>query len=523
LTRLDPDDTIAAIASPEGPGLRGLVRLTGPEAWAVALSAFEPDGGPDLPTRPELRPGRLRVEGMRALLPVAVGIWPGPRTYTGQPLAEIHAPGSPPILRQLLSHCLARGARLAEPGEFTLRAFLSGRIDLTQSEAVLGVIDARTPGQLDAALRQLAGGLAGPIAGLRDRLADVLAHLEANLDFADEPDVDPIGREALAASLEGAAAEVDALAERLRGRDRPTGRPRVVLVGPPNAGKSRLFNALLGGGERAIVSPVAGTTRDYLEAPCDCDGLAVDLVDTAGIEAALGAIEGRAQAASGEQSAVADLLLDCRSADSDPLRPDALPTGPARLVVWTKADVAAPGVIPRPTLPHPNPPPRGGRGPEKAVLPPFLASPSSGRGGPEDAAESSPLAPSPLAGEGWGGGWSSHHRQPSEEPSAPADLHPTSASTGEGVAALRLAIARAIRSKAGDADLPAGTAARCGDGLARAGLSLRQAAETLRLGAGDEFVAVDLRQALDDLGQVVGAVVTDDLLDRIFRRFCIGK
>ena len=234
---------------------------------------------------------------------MAVGLWPGPRTYTGQPLAEIHATGSPPLLRQILAHCLARGARLAEPGEFTLRAFLSGRIDLTQSEAVLGVIDARSPAQLDAALRQLAGGLASPIAGLRDRLADVLAHLEANLDFAEEPDVDPLGREALADSLDEAAAEVDRLADRLRGRDRADGRPRVVLVGPPNAGKSRLFNALLGL-DRAIVSPVAGTTRDYLEAPCDCDGLAVDLVDTAGLEAARGPIEGRAQAARGGQSAV---------------------------------------------------------------------------------------------------------------------------------------------------------------------------------------------------------------------------
>ncbi len=445
---LDPSDTIAAIASPSGPALRGLVRLTGPEAWSIALDGFEGEDGPRSSTRAERRTGRLRLDGLRRPLPVALSLWPEPRTYTGQPLVEIHATGSPPLLRQVLGHCLARGARLAEPGEFTLRAFLSGRIDLTQSEAVLGVIDARTPAQLDAALRQLAGGLASPIEALRDRLADVLAHLEANLDFAEEPDVDPLGARALADSLDEAADEVRRLADQLRGRDRPEGRPRVVLIGPPNAGKSRLFNALLGL-DRAIVSPVAGTTRDYLEAACDCDGLAVDLVDTAGIEEARGPIEGRAQEARDSQSDLADLRLECRAGDAP--APGAIGRDPDRptIAVWTKADVSA---------------------------------------APE------------IDG-----------------------LIATSASTGEGLDALRRAIADAIRSRAVESDLPAGTAARCVESLARAGQSLGAAAETLRLQGGDELVAVDLRQALDDLGRVVGAVVTDDLLDRIFRRFCIGK
>ncbi len=447
---LDPTDTIAAISSPPGAGFRGLVRLSGPRAWAIALGGFEPDVTARLPTRPERRAGRLRVEGLRPLLPAAINLWPGPRTFTGQPLAEIHTIGSAPLVELVLAQCLAHGARHAAPGEFTLRAFLSGRLDLTRAEAVLGVIDARTPAQLNAALQQLAGGLAGPIVALRDRLLDVLAHLEAGLDFVDEADVDPLGRAELAASLAGAAADVATLADRLRRRDRPEGRPRVVLVGPPNAGKSRLFNALLGR-EQALVSPHAGTTRDYLAAACECAGLTIELIDTAGADSATSGIEVRAQDLRSEQVVQADLLLACRCADTDPagdLYPG-IPPDRLRLDVWTKSDLAPP----------------------------------EGR----------------------------------------TDILPTSAATGAGLPALRTAIAAALQAHAAEDDLPAGTAARCRASLILASQFLDAASQTLLHGGGDELVAIDLRQALDELGKVVGVVVTDDILDRIFRRFCIGK
>jgi tRNA modification GTPase len=443
---LDPNDTIAAISSPPGAGFRGLVRLSGPDAWAIALEGLEPDVAAPLPTRAARRQGRLRVQGLRPLLPAAIALWPGPRTFTGQPLAEIHTIGAAPLVELVLAQCLARGARHAAPGEFTLRAFLSGRLDLTRAEAVLGVIDARTPVQLDAALEQLAGGLAGPIVALRDRLLDILAHLEAGLDFVDEADVDPLSHAALAANLAAAAAEVAALAARLRGRDRPEGHPRVVLVGPPNAGKSRLFNALLGG-DHALVSPQAGTTRDYLAAPCDCAGVAVELIDTAGIEPATSAIAARAQDLRCDQVEQADLLLACRSADTDAVA--TISTDRPRLDVWTKCDVA--------------PPPPG------------------------------------------------------------AATLLTSAATGAGLAALRTAIAAALYGRAAEDDLPTGTAARCRSSLVRASESLEGASATLIQSGGDELVAIDLRQALDELGKVVGAVVTDDILDRIFRKFCIGK
>jgi tRNA modification GTPase len=360
-------------------------------------------------------------------------------------MAEIHTPGARPIVQAVLADRLARGARLAEPGEFTLRAFLNGRLDLTRSEAVLGVIEAQTPEQLDFALRQLAGGLFQPVARLRDRVLDTLALLEAGLDFADEPDVEALDRSSLALGLDAAGQELGRLADRLRYRRRSDERPKVVLVGPPNAGKSRLFNALTGLG-RALVSDAAGTTRDYLQAPCECDGVTIDLIDTAGIEASGSAITDQAQSLRSGQTAVADLVLVCESADS--AIETVVPPGGAVLRVWTKADLA------------------------RATLPGLLS---------------------------------------------------TSARTGEGLDVLKSAIVKEIRSRASDSDAPASTAARCQEGLRRASGSLRRAAESLDGGFGDEFVALDLRGCLEDLGSVVGETVTDDVLDRIFGRFCIGK
>ena len=292
LASLDPEDTIAAVASPAGNGLRGLIRLSGPEAWSIALAGFTPDPDTPLPRRAEIRSGSLRVDGLRPELPATLALWTGPRTYTGQNIAEIHTHGSPPLVNLVLAGCLSQGARHAEPGEFTLRAFLCGRIDLTRAEAVAGVIDARNQAQLDAALQQLGGGLSGPILTLRDRLLDLVAHLEANLDFAEEPDVNPLGRALLAEELAGSADELTELAARLNQRDRSGGHPRVVLMGPPNAGKSRLFNALLGD-DQAIVSPRPGTTRDYLSGFCHCDELIIELIDTAGIENPQTEIESR--------------------------------------------------------------------------------------------------------------------------------------------------------------------------------------------------------------------------------------
>jgi tRNA modification GTPase len=444
---LDSTDTIAAIASPTRQAVRGLVRLSGPQAWSIVFGMWQPDCDQPRPRRAQLRNGLLHVDGLGLPLPASVAFWPAPRTYTGQELAEIHTTGSLPLLNLVLAQCLARGARLAEPGEFTLRAFLSGRLDLTQAEAVLCVIEAGSPAQLQAALRQLAGGLANPIGRLRDRLLDLLAHLEAGLDFTEEPDVDPIGRAALADELSDAAEGIERLVNQLQTRDRPLGWPRVVIVGPPNAGKSCLYNALLGA-ERALVSPQAGTTRDYLSAACDCDGLRIELVDTAGIETARNPIEGQAQSLGAERAASADLLLVCASPDTADMAVQIASESP-RLHVWTKHDLDT------------SPP--------------------------------------------------------------PAHAIVTSALAGAGIAELRTAIARALAQRPGEGDLPMSTSARCRDSLTRARDALRAASATVLQEGGDELIALDLRLALEELGKVVGAVVTDDILDRIFSRFCIGK
>jgi len=445
---IDPQDTIAAVASPPGTGARGLVRLSGPDAWTIALDGFHADVEAPPPHRAEVRHGSLQLDGLRPRLPVLIALWPGPRTYTGQDIAEIHTVGALPLLNLMLAACLRRGARHAQPGEFTLRAFLAGRLDLTRAEAVLGVIESRNQHQLDAALRQLAGGLSQPIVALRERLLDLVAHVEANLDFVDEPDVDPLGRAVLAAELESAGAEVTAIAGRLSRRDRPASAPRVVLIGPPNAGKSRLFNTLVEH-DHAIVAPRAGTTRDYLTAVCECGGIRIELIDTAGIENAQDPIEILAQSSRADQAERADLVLVCQSVDTVLGTVATTSNAVPLLPVWTKCDLGRPAATVM----------------QAAVL--------------------------------------------------------TSAETGEGLDDLRAAIARALRAGDADGDLPASTGARCRDSLLRAGEALGSASRTLLASGGEELVAFELRLAIDELGKVVGAVVTDEILDRI-QAFAFG-
>jgi tRNA modification GTPase len=481
------EETIAAVASAHGPAARGIVRVSGPAALACVADGFRPaDGAVDW-TRlvaPRRVAGWLAVprssdeRGECVELPVALLVWPTSRSYTREPCVEIHAPGSPPLLDAIVARLCRSGARPARPGEFTLRAFLAGRIDLPQAEAVLGVIDARGEGDLQAALEQLAGGMSRPLHTIRSHLLDVLAEIEAGLDFADE-DLEFIRRDEVAARL-GAASQVVADArEQLARRGQRPARPRVALVGRPNAGKSSLFNALVAryavepAATRALVADVPGTTRDCVAASLVLDGLACELVDTAGLDAALEAggdaadvLHRLAQQAARETSRQVELQLLCLPADSaDASEPERLvaawrrAAGERLEVVRTKADLRA-------------------------------DSPEAVRA------------------------------------KAPAGIVACSARDGWGVdavaAAIRARLAELPHEATGAAAV-ALTARRCLASLDRAAAALDAARQHVRDDAGDELLAEELRAALTVLAEVVGAVCADDVLDRIFSQFCIGK
>ena len=281
--------------------------------------------------------GDLRLPGLSSPLPCHAYLWPDGRSYTGQAVVEIHTLGSPPLLQLVLQSLCTAGARLAGPGEFTLRAFLAGRIDLTQAEAVLGVIDAGDAGALDVALRQLAGGLARPLSHLRDALLELLAHLEAGFDFADEA-LAFITPEDLDRQLAEASRAVAHLRRQVAARGDATDVVCAVLVGRPNTGKSSLFNALAGD-RAALVSDHPGTTRDYLTADIELDGVKYRLVDTAGMGG-----EGRAMgdgaAATPEQAAHGVTAAQRRRAHIEVLCIDAT----RKLDAWERGESASPTV-----------------------------------------------------------------------------------------------------------------------------------------------------------------------------------
>jgi tRNA modification GTPase len=461
------DDTIVAVASPPGGAARGVVRLSGPNLKSVLEQCFLPQPLRQLASlfTPTVLSGSVGLLKSSSRLPCDLYLWPSKRSYTGQPAAEFHTFGSPPLLESVVRVSCAGGARLAEPGEFTLRAFLAGRIDLTQAEAVLGVIDAAGSKELDAALSQLAGGLAAPLHGLRNDLLELLAHVEAGFDFADE-DLPFITRMELLRQLDSAAGKVGELVNKLALRGAAAMRVRAVLVGRPNAGKSSLFNAL-SGRVGAIVSDQPGTTRDYITAELDLDGVKCQLIDTAGLggeglASEDAEIQAAAQTQSHAQLRAAEIRLvcvpagECGGIDSETVHQrteswEETGNAPQRIVVRTKCD----------------------------------------RYGTQSS-----------------GGTSLD----------------TSAISGAGIARLKEAIrAAALQSADAGTEIVVGTAVRCGESLRLAAAALDRAREAVRTNLGEELIAAEIRIALNELGKVAGTVYTEDVLDRIFSRFCIGK
>jgi tRNA modification GTPase len=412
-------DTIVALSTPPGGGLRAIVRLSGPRAVEM---------GGSLPGAVVLR---------------------GPRTFTREDVVEIHLPGSPPLVDRLLRELLERGARPARPGEFTLRAFLNGRLDLAQAEAVEQLISAEDDAERRAALGQLEGDFSRRLAAIEGALLDLCADAEAAIDFVDQ-DIELLPPAAAVARARAALDSLRALLAESAARAVSDQRPTVALFGLPNAGKSALFNAL--SGSDAIVSDVPGTTRDVLSADIDV-GVRVRLLDAPGDHEAPG-LDGEAVRRSREALRRADLLLFVVDASAAEAALPLEPAGRPAILLLNKADL----------------------------------------GRPEEARRRFRLREAV---------W-------------------TSARTGDGLGELRRLLATMLRGE------DAGPGARFRISLRQRAL-LREAEAALDRacgaapGLGMEFVAADLRSALAALGGISGRASDEDLLDRIFSRFCLGK
>jgi tRNA modification GTPase len=472
--------TIAALATAPGPARRGVLRLSGPGAGAIVRALLRADDGTPLPP-PRRSACRAQLADGRGTQPLGLLWMPGPASYTGEDVAELHLCGSPPLLRAALAAVLRAGARLAQPGEFTRRALLAGKLDFAAALGVLALIEAENEDERRAAGALLWGGLRQTTAGLREALADARALCEAALDFSagEAAAVPPAEIEALIERAHALALELRA-AERARAPQ--DGLPRIVLTGQPNAGKSALFNALLARGvgagsaaPPALVSAQAGTTRDALERSWRPSFGACRLVDTPGVETARDELERAAQGRGAHERASAQLLvlvLDGAREDVRKLEAEAraLPRASALLVVWNKLD-----------LPRAR----------------------------ELQAQRAGALGRALRAAGW---------------SALRELG-LSALSGEGLADFERC-AGELLAEAG----PRRAAAPLRELALRhtgASESAFEALERARAGASAglplELVAEELRSASDALDAIDGHTGPEDLLDRIFARFCLGK
>jgi len=459
------DDTIAAIATPLGEGGLAVIRLAGKQAFRIADHCFQPAGKSSL--KPSAAPthtiqfGKI-VRGQQVIDEVLLAVLRAPRTFTREDTVEISCHGGLLPAKLVLDTVLAAGARLAEPGEFTRRAFLNGRIDLAQAEAVADLIHSRTELALAAANEQLAGKLSQRINQLRDDLMLTLAHVEAHIDFPDE-DISPDTKENLLQRLENGIAFMDELLRTANEGQILRRGIRAAIIGRPNAGKSSLLNQLLGR-DRAIVSPIAGTTRDTIEETANIRGLPVIFIDTAGLREARDEIELEGIRRSRESLAAAEFILHVLDASEPLTRADEIYleefAGKKRILVRNKTDL-----------------------PVKLELPLEF--------------------------------------QISNFKFQMADV---SCISGQGIEALKDAIKALVWAGEIKAEmLQVAINSRHQDALNRARASARLAAAALRSDATLELVAMDLRIAANAVGEIVGKTSTEDLLDSIFSTFCIGK
>lgn len=453
-------DTIAAIATIQAPSAIGIVRLTGPDTRRILDGIFAPVNGRPMSaqTPRKLVFGRALDRSGGVIDEALAVLFPGPNSYTGEDCAEIHCHGSPVVLDEVLAAAFARGARQARGGEFTQRAFLSGRMDLIQAESVADLIDAESAGAARNAVGQLQGRMSRSVGGIYDALMDVVSRFYAIVDYPDE-EIEPLQQAQIEQTLAESAERLDALlATFSRGRLLKSGVPAVIL-GKPNAGKSSLLNALLGY-DRAIVTDIAGTTRDTVEEKVLVGSVLLRLCDTAGIRDAADTVERlgveRAQQAA-QRAELALLVLD----GSAPLtREDEEAIAAARrarrmLVLVNKVDL--PQVL------------------DTAALRVRFG-----------------------------------------------EVIPLSARSGAGVDALCRAVEELFAGgETPRGELL--TNARQAESAQRALDAVRRAEQALRIGLSPDAVLTDAEEALEALAEFSGKRVRDDLVATIFSRFCVGK
>lgn len=446
-------DTIAAISTASGPAALSMVRISGPTSLEIADAIFKGKLAPSRMSSHTLHLGEITGPQSLSADQAMLAVMKGPHSFTGEDMAEITCHGGVAAPQAVLQACLDAGARPAKPGEFTLRAYLNGRLDLAQAEAVCDIINARTQTAAQAALERLEGGLSRKIGDIRERLISLLALLEAWVDFPEE-DIPPSEHKQIKEDLDQSLEMTRRLLENSRASLILKDGARVVIAGRPNAGKSSLFNMLLKE-ERAIVTPSPGTTRDVLEGWIEIGGIPLRLFDTAGLRETIDSIEliGVERARSKmEQADLVLLVLDAGSAlTGEDKKLLELTSGFQRIVLANKCDL------------------------------PVKLEPEKG--------------------------WLK-----------------ISSITENGLRQLEGAIVNALT---GGHQWEAGAAGasnnRQMEALNQAARSLEQAQKGLEQKTSWEFLAQDIKEAVNSLGQITGQTIGDEVLNRIFEQFCIGK
>jgi len=459
----DSNDTIAAISTPPGEGGIGIVRMSGPKAVQIAAKIFKQKNKSKI-----TRAGSFTVRygivhnKLAHVDEVLLTVMLAPKTYTKEDVVEISCHGGIVPLRTTLRLCLENGARAANPGEFTKRAFLNGRIDLAQAEAVINIIRSKTDAALKCAVGQLEGRLSKMVNKLREKLIDILAGIEASLDYP-EDGIPFISRSKLSVKLNEVSRDIEKLL-----KTSETGRIIreglvTVLVGKPNAGKSSILNALLQE-EKAIVTAIPGTTRDIVEDTINIHGIPVIIKDTAGIRHTKNEIEIIGVRKSRESIRQADLVLFVLDLSTQISKEDRIIAADIKdskvIILGNKCDLKQKPALARIKKLVPQTPP-----------PAFIK---------------------------------------------------ISAKEGKGIASLEKLIYRKfIKGELNISDTVMVTDIRHKNALLKAYTAMKKALRAI--GASEEFIALDLRQALDALGEIVGETTTEDILDRVFSRFCVGK